>query len=53
MVGYIGRINDRDLERIEENEDSANYRGTDHIGKASRRATNGSCTARPVSRRSR
>ena len=34
IIGYIGRINDRDLERIEENEDSANYRGTDHIGKA-------------------
>ncbi|MBN9697901.1 MAG: penicillin-binding protein 2 [Zoogloea sp.] len=34
VIGYIGRINDRDLERIEENEDTANYRGTDHIGKA-------------------
>src|SRR5574343_703326 len=34
IIGYIGRINDRDLERIEENDDSANYRGTDHIGKA-------------------
>jgi len=34
VIGYIGRINDRDLERIEESEDSANYRGTDHIGKS-------------------
>jgi penicillin-binding protein 2 len=34
IVGYIGRINDRDLERIEDSDDTANYRGTDHIGKA-------------------
>ena len=34
VIGYIGRINDRDLERIEESEDAANYRGTDHIGKS-------------------
>ena len=34
VIGYIGRINDRDLERIEESDDSANYRGTDHIGKS-------------------
>jgi penicillin-binding protein 2 len=34
VIGYIGRINDRDLERIEESDDAANYRGTDHIGKS-------------------
>ncbi|MFH1044701.1 MAG: penicillin-binding protein 2 [Pseudomonadota bacterium] len=33
VVGYIGRINDRDVERIEDAGLSANYRGTDHIGK--------------------
>ncbi len=33
VVGYIGRINHREAKRIEESPDSANYRGTDHIGK--------------------
>ena len=33
LLGYIGRINDRDLERIENKEQEDNYRGTDHIGK--------------------
>jgi penicillin-binding protein 2 len=33
LVGYIGRINDRDVERIEEANIAANYKGTDHIGK--------------------
>jgi len=33
VVGYLGRIDDRDLERIEESDHSANYKGTDHIGK--------------------
>lgn len=33
VVGYIGRINQRDLDRIEENGDAANYRGSDYIGK--------------------
>ena len=33
VVGYIGRINEKELERIEESEDEANYRGTEHIGK--------------------
>jgi len=33
LVGYIGRINDRDVERIEDDGLTANYRGTDHIGK--------------------
>lgn len=34
VVGYIGRINQRDLERIDEGEDAANYRGSDYIGKS-------------------
>ena len=34
VVGYIGRINQRDVERIEEAGETANYRGTQHIGKA-------------------
>ncbi len=35
LIGYIGRINDREKKQIEEDEErSANYRGTDHIGKA-------------------
>ncbi len=33
VIGYIGRINQRDKERLEENEDAANYRGTEYIGK--------------------
>ncbi|WPB56809.1 penicillin-binding protein 2 [Xylophilus sp. GOD-11R] len=33
VIGYIGRINQREKERIEDSEDSSNYRGTDHIGK--------------------
>ena len=32
-IGYINRINKTDLEIIEKNEQAANYRGTDHIGK--------------------
>lgn len=32
-IGYIGRINDRDIEQIEARGDTANYRGTDHIGR--------------------
>ena len=34
MVGYIGRINDADLKRLEASDELANYRGSDHIGKA-------------------
>ena len=33
LVGYIGRINDRDVERIDDEGLTANYKGTDHIGK--------------------
>ena len=33
VVGYIGRINQKDKERIEDSDDAANYRGTDYIGK--------------------
>jgi penicillin-binding protein 2 len=33
MIGYIGRVNKRDAERLEEGEDAANYRGTEYIGK--------------------
>jgi len=33
VIGYIGRINQREKERIQDSEDEANYRGTDHIGK--------------------
>ena len=33
VLGYIGRISDRDLERIESEDMAANYKGTDHIGK--------------------
>jgi penicillin-binding protein 2 len=34
VVGYIGRINERDVERIEEADETANYRGSLYIGKA-------------------
>jgi penicillin-binding protein 2 len=33
ILGYIGRINDADLEKIEAKEEDANYRGTEHFGK--------------------
>ncbi len=33
VVGYISRIDDHDIERIEEMDQSANYKGTDHTGK--------------------
>jgi penicillin-binding protein 2 len=33
VVGYIGRINTREAEVIEESDDAANYNGTEHIGK--------------------
>ena len=33
LLGYIGRINDHDLERIEEKDAETNYRGTEHFGK--------------------
>jgi penicillin-binding protein 2 len=34
VVGHIGRINQRDLDQLEENDLLSNYRGTDYIGKA-------------------
>jgi penicillin-binding protein 2 len=33
LIGYIGRINDSDLEKLEEDDNTANYRGSDYIGK--------------------
>ena len=33
IVGYIGRINTKDVEALEASGQSANYRGSDHIGK--------------------
>ena len=32
-LGYIGRINDKDLEWIEEQDLASNYKGSDHMGK--------------------
>lgn len=34
VLGYIGRITERDMGRIEEREAENNYRGTDHFGKS-------------------
>ncbi len=33
LLGYIGRINQAEKEKIDESEDAANYRGTEYIGK--------------------
>jgi penicillin-binding protein 2 len=33
VIGYIGRINDDDLERIDSLNETANYKGSDYIGK--------------------
>ena len=34
MIGYIGRINDKDLIKLAENDLLSNYKGSDHIGKS-------------------
>jgi penicillin-binding protein 2 len=34
MIGYIGRINDKDLGNLEASETLSNYKGSDHIGKS-------------------
>lgn len=34
ILGYIGRVTDRDIAKIEEQEQEANYRGTEHFGKS-------------------
>ncbi len=34
VVGYIGRINEQDVKRIDEWEATANYKGSDYIGKS-------------------
>ena len=33
VLGYIGRINQTEKDKLEESDDEANYRGTEHIGK--------------------
>src|SRR5487761_2255702 len=33
LIGYIGRINDKDVEQLEEDEIASNYLGSDYIGK--------------------
>ena len=33
-LGYIGRVNDNDLNRIADAEEDANYKGTEHFGKS-------------------
>ncbi|MBC7502937.1 MAG: penicillin-binding protein 2 [Herminiimonas sp.] len=33
VIGYIGRISQKDAEKIDDSEDAANYNGTNHIGK--------------------
>ena len=34
LIGYINRINDADLEALDESGEISNYKGSDHIGKA-------------------
>ncbi|WP_137720092.1 penicillin-binding protein 2 [Methylobacillus flagellatus] len=33
LIGYIGRINDKDIKNLTEAGDLSNYKGSDHIGK--------------------
>ena len=33
VIGYIGRINQKELDKLDTDGELANYRGTDHIGK--------------------
>jgi penicillin-binding protein 2 len=34
VIGYIGQINERDMQRVEASGELANYRGSDYIGKS-------------------
>ncbi|HKE39497.1 MAG TPA: penicillin-binding protein 2 [Casimicrobiaceae bacterium] len=34
LIGYIGRINDKDVKRIDDWDETANYKGSDYIGKS-------------------
>lgn len=34
IVGYIGRINEKDIKNLKENDELSNYKGSDHIGKS-------------------
>lgn len=34
LIGYIGRINDRDLQALDKAGELSNYKGSDHIGKS-------------------
>jgi penicillin-binding protein 2 len=34
MIGYIGRINDKDVAKLTQSNALSNYKGTDHIGKS-------------------
>ena len=34
LIGYIGRINDRDLQALDKADALSNYKGSDHIGKS-------------------
>jgi penicillin-binding protein 2 len=33
IIGYIGRINDKDIKDLAASDDTSNYKGSDHIGK--------------------
>jgi penicillin-binding protein 2 len=33
LIGYVGRINDKDFQQLEEEGQGSNYRGSDYIGK--------------------
>jgi len=33
LIGYIGRINEKDIHRLENDDTASNYRGSDYIGK--------------------
>jgi penicillin-binding protein 2 len=33
LIGYVGRINDKDVEQLEAKNMAGNYRGSDYIGK--------------------
>lgn len=34
LIGYIGRINEQDMQDLADNDEDGNYRGSDYIGKA-------------------
>ena len=54
LIGYVGRINQNDIDQLEEDEVASNYLGSDYIGKTGiEQSYEKNCTAPPASSRSK